>query len=113
MDSPFEDLASSVEEVLTKIGVYMVNIDYGAIPVDEDAALEIVESNVTPEDSFKNGQTKLFLSGTFIIGDAAWSDRVLRPERFDEKRQFELIAPTETEMEIESLRSELLDWDEE
>ena len=113
MNSVFEEALTDLEARLTKIGLYMVSTDYGAVPVSEEAIEEIIEEDLAPEDSFKQGKTKLFLNAVFAIGDIAFSERVLHPELFDEKRQFNLVAPTEAEIELESLKDDLMNWDDE
>ena len=39
------------------------------------------------------------------IGQVAWSDRILRPEIEEERKAFELTAPTEDEIWLNALKS--------
>jgi hypothetical protein len=113
MDSIFQAAVDDIEEALTKIGLYLFDAEFGAIPADEDALAEIMESKVDPVEAFKNGLTKVFLNTTFTLGDIAFSDRVLHPEKYDEQKQFNMIVPTESEIELELLKEDLLNWDDE
>lgn len=49
------------------------------------------------------------IRGVFRVGNLAWSDRVLRPERFEADKAFERAAPTELELDLEKIRESGLD----
>lgn len=61
----------------------------------------------------KDGKAKVYLSTMFSVSDSAWSDRILNPDSYNLKKDFKLAAPTEFEVELETLKDIVDNWDDE
>ena len=88
----------------------MSGVDMAVLPVDDD--LEDVSDEEMPS-LLKNGDAKLFISAMFSVSNVAWSDKVLDPESHKIQRDFKMAAPTEFEVELESLKDIVDNWDTE
>ncbi len=62
-------------------------------------------SGTPPRELMEQGE-EFFIRASFRLGDVAWSDRVLYPDRFEQEQQFEKIAPTEEEVMLERIRTD-------
>jgi hypothetical protein len=113
MNEIFKEALSDLEERLSKLGVYVTSSEFGAVPASEDLYEEMLDvESFNPEESFMNGNIKLYVSTFCSFGDIAFSDRILNPDSYNEKKQFDLIVPTESEIALESLKDDLLDWND-
>ena len=115
IEEAFESVIKELEERLNKLGLYMINAEIGIVTrenqivhpsqINEDYSLEEIVKN--PQDH------SIYLSSVFQLSDLCWSDRVLNPEKHQEDKEFRAILPTEFEVTLESMKDELLNWDEE
>lgn len=106
MEQQFNTLVNELESRLTKLGVYLLTANIGIVSNEKSITID--------ELSMDNIQEcELYMTAMFEISDIAWSDRVLNPDVFLEKKEFQAIAPTEFEISLESFKDEILNWDEE
>lgn len=89
----------------------MTGIDVAALPVDADEDDEFSDDEIS--DLAKTGRAKVYMSTMFTISDSAWSDRVINPESYEIQKEFKLAAPTEFEVELETLKDIVDNWDDE
>jgi len=115
IEEVFNSVIEELKERLSKLGLYLVNAEIGIVTkenkiidpgkISEDISLEEILNN--PEDY------TIYLSSLFQVSDLCWSDRVLNPEKHQEDKEFRTILPTEFEVTLESMKDELLNWDQE
>lgn len=107
-----EPINAVVEEVkgkFEKLGLYMV--DYGVATNDSEAlGHDHGESEGDVKDDFRkkmaDGEAMWILNATFNIGDQAFTDRVLNPEKDAADTEFAVIVPDEVDIMREKLRRE-------
>lgn len=84
MEPPNDDIrqkADALEQSANKIGLYMQGFAMGAIPKDGH-----------PFDQDDEAEAQLLLLATFAVGEEAFSDRVMNPEKYDEDGKFRELA---------------------
>lgn len=111
MDIEFQQLVTEITERLEKIGLYTVNHGGGVMPTSEEAAAELMEN--PPEDprqAMEEGKAKIFLTFTCAVGEVAWSDRVLNPEKHKTDNEFRMMMPDEVEIQRDSILDEVAEF---
>jgi hypothetical protein len=112
MEQFFNPIIEEIESRLTKLGLYLSNVEAGAVPVSEDVSKEIIDGADPEQMIMDESKISLYLTSVFNISDLAWSDRVINPSSYEEEKQFKMIAPTEFEISFESFKDEILNWDD-
>lgn len=107
----FHNLMDESKEAFEKIGLYSISARVGAVPAP-GAEMEVMSDDVKIEDVLREGKADFFLIMSLQIGDVAFSDRVLNPESFNEKKMFDSIVPTEVEMLRQQAVEEAKSWEE-
>jgi hypothetical protein len=107
----FHNLLDESKIAFEKIGLYTMSSNVGAVPA-AGAELELMEEDVQIDEVLRDGKADFFLVTTMRIGDVAFSERVLEPDKLEEKVKFESIAPTELEMLRQQLAEERKEWEE-
>lgn len=129
MDSEFErhieTIITSATEKFELAGLYTVNSGVGLVP-SEGSDTDRLSSLLTQENQdpfedrpnvgelLKNGELEAVMFLTFRVGDLAWSERILDPDLYQEKKDFEALMPTEDEIAKPVIVEEILndDWDD-
>ena len=104
---PIQKVAKDLENNMKHLGLYMTDIQFATS--DEDATNPEAVEGALKEDFRKklaDGETMWMLNATFNIGDQAFTDRVLNPEREAADTEFAIAVPDEIEMMREKLRRE-------
>lgn len=111
MSFNFHVLLEDSKSAFEKIGLYTMSSNVGAVPTpgSED---EVMAEDSEIEDLMTSGKADFYLVMTMEIGDVAWSDRVLNPESYADKRAFLEIVPSEHEILREKALEELGEWEE-
>lgn len=112
MDQLFTPIIEEIESRLTKLGAYLSNVEAGAVPVNEDVSQEILDGADPEQMMLDDSKISLYLTSVFVLSDIAWSDRVLNPSSYEDSQEFKLIAPTEFEIDLESFKDEIMNWDD-
>jgi hypothetical protein len=99
-----------VEAAMSSIGIHMTAVDAAVFP-DEGEDEDFNDDEVP--NLVKEGKVKIYMSTMFTVSDSAWSDRVLNPESYEIQKEFKRAAPTEFEVELESLKDIVDNWDDE
>ena len=107
----FYNLLDESKAAFEKIGLYAMSAQVGAVPAPGQE-MEIMSPDVDIDEVLREGKADFFLVMTLRVGNVAWSDRVLRPEEFEAKQEFEQIVPTELEMLREEARRAKKEWEE-
>jgi hypothetical protein len=107
MEPVFQPLVDKIEARLSKIGLYLSNAEITAIPIDQD----LLDDPNSP-DVLSDPNIAIYLTSIFTVSELAWKDRVVNPELHDQNQQFKLAAPTEFEIDLESFKDEMLNWEE-
>lgn len=122
MVEEFEYLVKELEAKLALLGLYMVNADIGVVANQEwldnnpdyERMMNHPSNGSDLEELLKHpGSYNIYISTIFKMSDLCWSDRVINPDRHEADREFRAIAPTEFEVTLESLKDEIMNWDEE
>lgn len=99
-EEAFVRLIEQVTERAEKMGLYVRHV--------------AVSSSADPEEMEKGDPRELMEAGAefivqiaFQIGEVAWTDRILNPDAYDERKQFELMMPSEEELMLERMREEM------
>ena len=87
------------------IGLYMR--DLAIATPDPDVAAKTGMEKEKMIDAIKEGDA-FMLMATFIVGDLAWTDRVLYPERFKEEQEFKVAAPDLIEIERQRMIDDII-----
>jgi len=85
MEPPNDDIrqkADALEQSANKIGLYMQGFAMGAIPKHEHPF----------DQDDEDAEAQLLLLATFAVGEEAFSDRVMNPEKYDEDGKFRELA---------------------
>lgn len=112
---PINKVIETVKERFEKIGLYVVDVNVATN--DQDALASVHghdHSDNSEEGSVKDdfrkkmadGETMWVMQAEFNIGDQAFSDRVLNPEKYVEDTEFALAVPSEIEILRERMRRE-------
>jgi hypothetical protein len=112
MDQLFNPIITEIESRLSKLGLYLSNVEAGAVPVNEDVSQEILDGADPEQMMMDDSKISLYLTSIFVVSDLAWSDRVINPSSYEEEKEFKRIAPTEFEIDLESFKDEIMNWDE-
>lgn len=107
----FHNLIREAADAFEKIGLYTMSSNVGAVPVP-GAEMELMEEDVQIEEILKDGKADFFFVATMRLGDVAFSERVLEPEKFEQRAEFEAVAPTELEMLRQQAIEEAKEWEE-
>jgi hypothetical protein len=105
----FYNLLEESKDAFEKIGLYAMSSHVGAVPAPGEE-MAMMEEDVAIDEVLKDGKADFFLVMTLRVGDVAFSDRVLEPEAFEAKVEFEQIVPTELEMLRDEARREMKEW---
>jgi len=97
---------------MARLGLHMSNLEIAIFPKDEEDFDHSPLNDDEIIELIKRDKISLYIDTSFSISNAAWTEKVLEPESYDIRKSFELIAPTEFEIEIESLKDEINKWDE-
>ena len=117
-EEKFQKVVEKVSKSFDEIGLYINNISFGMLPKDADEEsiskfMDLEEGDI--EKEFEEGRAEAFMAVQLHVGDVAWSERVQNPDLFNEKKEFEEIIPTDSELNIMMLRDEISDdkfWDD-
>jgi hypothetical protein len=125
MDSAFENhiekIIHGATEKFELAGLYTVSSGVGIVPAGASDP-EKLESLLHPEDGdqdkatvgklIQDGEVEAVVFLSLRIGDLAWSERVLDPELYKEKKEFEALMPTEEDIAKPVIAEEILgdDW---
>jgi len=111
MEPMFEPIISEIETRLSKLGLYMANVDVGVVQSSNDIDNP---DDINLEDIVKDPEkSTIYITGIFQLSDIAWSDRIINPEVHAEIQEFKQIAPTEFEIGLESFKDDLINWEDE
>lgn len=106
MSDEIDELVQKLRDTTEKIGLYM----HGAT-VQSSAEPEVLQSELaqgkTIRDLIEGESVDFLIRATFNVGEVAWSDRVLDPERAVADFDFRVAAPTENEIALEVIRREI------
>lgn len=97
-DEEFGTLLNEVREKLDEMGLYMIaaTVQSDADRVEEDGdAMSLMEDGV-----------EFVLRTQFQVGEIAFSDRILYPEKFQQEKEFDLAAPSEEEVMMQRILDE-------
>ena len=111
MSFNFQTLLEDSKNAFEKIGLYAISSNVGAVPLP-GAEEEVMDEDAEVEDLMNSGKADFYVVMTMEIGDVAWSDRVLDPQQYADKRAFLEIVPSEREILKERAIEELEDWEE-
>lgn len=97
-DEEFGTLLLEVKEALDEMGLYMI-----AATVQSDS--EKIENGTDALSMMEDG-IDFVLHAQFELGEVAFLDRVLDPEKHQQDKEFELIAPSEEEVMLQRILDE-------
>lgn len=114
MDFDLDNFLLETEKAFEKIGLYQYGPAHlGVVPGPDNEAPEMLSGEFELAEALADGKDEIFLAMMFRIGDVAFTQRVLEPEKFQERVEFEKIMPTD---ELQMIRNELAEearsWDE-
>jgi hypothetical protein len=112
MDQIFNAVIEEIESRLTKLGIYISNVEAGAVPVDEEVSQEIVDGANIEELMFDESKIGLYITTVSVLSDIAWSDRVLNPSSYEDLKEFKKIAPSEFEIDLQSFQDDIMNWED-
>jgi hypothetical protein len=99
MNKVIEDFKSKFE----KLGLYMVDVNVASSDEEINDADE--DGNIKDfRKKLADGESMMVLMGTFTIGDVAFSDRVLDPEKEKADTEFAVAVPEEWEIEVARIK---------
>lgn len=102
-------LVEELGETLQKSGLYLENVEIGTNKtefLDEEGDTMAV-SDIDIRKELLEGDAQFVVTATFTIGDLAFSDRVLNPEAFAAKKEFDAIVPAEDDIVLTALQQKL------
>jgi hypothetical protein len=102
MSGKLDALVQTFVKEAESIGLYLRDIGI-ATPSQESAAMTGMEHDRI-EDAIKEGH-EFVIMASFVVGDVAWTDATLYPEKVAEEREFKKIVPDEREI----VRQKLID----
>lgn len=103
-----EEMMEELRRRAEKLGLYMQ--DASIVTSDADIAQRAAAHNVTIRDAMEAG-AEFMAIGVFIIGDQAFSNRVLHPEQYEVDKTVQTMLPTEAEMMKEKLTERMQSGD--
>lgn len=114
MEFDLDNFLLETEKAFEKIGLYQYGPAHlGVVPGPDNPQPQMLSGEFELAEALADGKDEIFLAMMFRIGDVAFSERVLEPEAFRERTEFEKIMPTN---ELEMIRNELAEeaksWDE-
>jgi hypothetical protein len=116
MTQVFDALMNSLKEDYENIGLYFRAADIRGTPINEEVSEALAEGKMNQKDALSGGLAEFFLVAEFEVGKVAWSQRVLDPEAFNNKKEFNRLLPANDEemrlVEIEGILGALKDSDE-
>lgn len=90
-------VVETLENRMSKLGLHM--IDFGIGTNDTDAIDEdSQEISADFREKLASGEAAWIISGTFTVGNLAFSDRILNPDLYSEETEFKRLMPTEEEI---------------
>lgn len=92
-----------------KLGLYMQ--DASIMTADADIAQRAAAHNVSIRDAMEAG-AEFMAVGMFLIGDQAFSNRVLHPEQYEVDKQVQTMIPSEAEAMKEKLAERMQNSDD-
>lgn len=113
MSADFGQVTARVVEAFEKVGLYCWSHPHlSALPRSEEDVAYLEEEGTDPVNAMKEGRADFFLAMTFQVGDVAWSDRVLNPEKFKQDQEFRALMPSEVELSKSEAVAVFLNWDD-
>lgn len=113
MDADFGQVTARVVEAFEKVGLYCWQQPHlSALPRSEEDAALLEEEGIDPISAMKDGRADFFLALSFQVGDVAWSDRVLNPEKHKQDQEFRALMPSELELSKSEAAEVFLNWDD-
>lgn len=101
-------LMEKVEKDFKKVGLYIE----GAKILDTRSDPDAVENDAFDLAArIADGDAPVMLVATFMVGNRAFTNKVLEPEKWSEEARFKAIMPTQAEMLVDKL-SEMSDDDD-
>jgi hypothetical protein len=104
-----EEMMEELRRRAEKLGLYMQ--DASIVTSDADVAKRAAAHNVTIRDAMEAG-AEFMAIGVFIIGDQAFSNRVIHPEQYEVDKTVQTMLPTEAEAMKERLTEKLSSTDD-
>lgn len=97
-------IIENIKGAYEKIGLYAQDASFHADNIE--AIVKEDDPDYSPDihEIIKNGESNILATVRFDIGDVAWSDRVLDPDKYDTDKQFAAIVPSEEEMALEEMK---------
>lgn len=86
-------LVDTITEDLENMGLYCRGVN-----VMGQAESEDFDENSDIREMINAGMASYAIVGMWQIGDVAWQDKILNPDAYDEKKQFDLMMPTKEEL---------------
>lgn len=104
MSEALSNLIDALREDLEEIGLYGETV-----AVFGDQSLDDLDEDVEPDikKMIQDDDAQFIVAMTVGIGDVAWTDRVLTPEKFEKEQEFQKAMPDEAEIVKEQLRRRL------
>lgn len=90
----------NLKESFEDIGLYL--LECGVATTDDEALKD--DSSKDFRDKLVTGESKWLISATFQLGDVAFSDRVLNPDKFKEDQTFREMMPSEADLIRDRIR---------
>lgn len=108
-----KDVQTRLNDTMKHLGCYMVESSIAtsdASLVDpEGAGVDSIdnEDNKDIKEKIENGESVFVIQGMFAVGDVAFSDRVLYPEKDELNTKVKTIQPTVTESHVAKIQEAL------
>lgn len=110
MSETFEALTEVMASRLEKIGIYVNAIEVAGMPISEKVHDSIMAGDISDREALRSGVAEFHMLVSARIGDVAWSDRVLSPEQYKTKVEFENLMPQEHEIRADEIKKDLFEW---
>ncbi len=96
-------IIESVKNNFQKIGLYANDVQFAVS--NPEALIREDDPNYTPDmhKLIASGEAQFVASVRFDIGDVAWSDRILNPDKHNLDKEFEAIVPSEEDTSASEL----------
>lgn len=106
-------IIESVKDSFQKVGLYANDVQFAVS--NPEALIREDDPNYTPDmhKLIASGDAQFVATVRFDIGDVAWSDRILNPEKYDLDKEFEAIVPKEDETAASQLAEMMRRFEEE
>lgn len=86
-------LVEKVHEAMDDLGLYSLNYAVGTSNPDVSEM-----DNPDIRSLIESGEAQFVLIGTYALNEMCWTERILDPDKFDERKQFLKMMPSESEI---------------